>query len=68
MRHIRRAAVSGLFALWLAPLGAAADVPTNGSASLGSGARTQIEGRIAETRRRDPEDRRLQQDGEDDEG
>ena len=28
MRHIRRAAVTGLFAIWLAPLSAAAEAPS----------------------------------------
>ncbi len=31
MRHIQRAAVTGLFALWLAPLSAAAEAPGNPS-------------------------------------
>ena len=29
MRHIQRATVTGLFALWLAPLSAAAEAPGN---------------------------------------
>lgn len=44
MRHIRRAAVTGLFAIWLAPLSAAAEAPS------GSGLRSDRGVQVAPVR------------------
>lgn len=57
MRHIRRAAVTGLFAIWLAPLSAAAEAP-NGSSYRADRA-VQAERSTAESRR-ELEDERLE--------
>lgn len=55
MRHIRRAAVTGLFAIWLAPLSAGAEAP-NGAACC-AGQRLQSERLAVEARREQDDDR-----------
>lgn len=54
MGTIRRAAVTGLFAMWLAPLPAPAEVP--GCASCGAERAPRAERALAETRRGGPEE------------
>lgn len=49
MRTIRRAAVTGLFAMWLAPLPVPADA--SGCASCGNDRTLRAERAVAETRR-----------------
>ena len=56
MRNIRRAAVTGLFAIWLAPLSAMADAPKGAGASAERG--VQSERTIAESRREQDDERR----------
>jgi hypothetical protein len=52
MGHIRRAAVTGLFALWLAPLGAqAGSQSSNSSSNCSNGHCTRVESRVTEDRR-----------------
>ena len=55
MRHIRRAAVTGLFAIWLAPLSASAEAP-NG-ASYRADRAMQAERSAVEARREQDGDR-----------
>ena len=55
MRHIRRAAVTGLFAIWLAPLSASAEAP-NG-ASYRADRAMQAQGSAVEARRQQGDDR-----------
>lgn len=55
MRHIRRAAVTGLFAIWLAPLSAVAEAP-NGPAYRADRP-AQAERAAVEPRRDQDEDR-----------
>jgi hypothetical protein len=55
MRHIRRAAVTGLFAIWLAPLSAVAEAP-NGPAYRADRP-MQAERAAVEPRRDQDEDR-----------
>ncbi|HEV7268340.1 MAG TPA: hypothetical protein VGN83_26065 [Falsiroseomonas sp.] len=51
MRPIRRAAVTGLFALWLAPLGAMAESQSsNSSTNCSNGHCTRVETRVVEDR------------------
>ncbi|WP_372621660.1 hypothetical protein [Falsiroseomonas sp.] len=51
MRPIRRAAVTGLFALWLAPLGAMAESQSsNSSTNCSNGDCTRVETRLIEDR------------------
>lgn len=54
MRDIRRAAVTGLFALWLAPLSASAAAPNN--PGLRADRTVQTEQRLAEARQDDEEE------------
>ena len=55
MRHIRRAAVTGLFAIWLAPLSATAEAPND--RSFRSDRAMQAERSAVDTRREQDEDR-----------
>lgn len=49
MRHIRRAAVSGLFALWLAPISAGAESQSsNSSSNCSNGRCTRVESLVIE--------------------
>lgn len=50
MRNIRRAAVTGLFALWLAPLSAAAEAPSG--AALRADRPAQAERAVVDSRRK----------------
>ena len=51
MRHIRRAAVTGLFALWLAPLSAGAgSQSSNSSSNCSNGRCTRVETVVIEDR------------------
>ncbi len=55
MRHIRRAAVTGLFAIWLAPLSAVAEAPSGPAFRADRPA--QAERAAAETGRDQEDDR-----------
>lgn len=55
MRHIRRAAVTGLFAIWLAPLSAMAEAPKGAACCTGQG--LQAERLSVEARREQDDDR-----------
>ncbi|HWT10174.1 MAG TPA: hypothetical protein VN329_13485 [Roseomonas sp.] len=51
MRHIRRTAVTGLFALWLAPLSAMAESQSsNASSDCSNGRCTRVESLVIEDR------------------
>lgn len=51
MRHVRRAAVSGLFALWLAPLPVlAGSESSNASGTCSNGHSTRADSRMIEDR------------------